>query len=171
MDNSPKDTNVAHKRYPSSVDSAGIKKELKNFCLDRISRKTPNPDLVIDKNNVLGGKKTIAVANETNSSSSDKMQKRSLDESRLSQSVRNLSDKSLVLKSLGCSSPGILPLTPPQKSSIQATPALLAELLKGSSEKLLSEQLHTSGRGGSRIPAPANILPTAVLKCLVSQIK
>lgn len=46
------------------------------------------------------------------------------------------------------------------KASLKATPELLAELLKGSSEKLVkAEQKNKSD---------SNALPTAVLRCLVS---
>lgn len=152
MDTSPKETAAHnHKRFPSSVDSAGVKKELKNFCLDRVSRKMPTNEVSPEK--TVFAKKTAVIGSGT--SDSDKLQKRSLDESRLSQSVRNLSDKSFALPA---------PVHQQSKSSIQATPALLAELLKGSSEKLLSEQLQGSGRG----KIASHVLPTAVLKCLVN---
>lgn len=54
--------------------------------------------------------------------------------------------------------------TPDTPKGLVASPELLAELLKGSSEKLVTEQLTgaTSPNNGS------NALPTAVLKCLVS---
>lgn len=54
--------------------------------------------------------------------------------------------------------------TPDTPKGLVASPELLAELLKGSSEKLVTEQLTgaTSPTNGS------NALPTAVLKCLVS---
>lgn len=53
-------------------------------------------------------------------------------------------------------------------TSLKATPELLAELLKGSSEKMVtSEQKKKCGnRTGSEHPSA---LPTAVLKCLVSR--
>uniref|UniRef100_A0A182J3E0 Uncharacterized protein n=1 Tax=Anopheles atroparvus TaxID=41427 RepID=A0A182J3E0_ANOAO len=87
------------------------------------------------------------------SSASDKQQKRSLDEVRLSQNSRTPSERSFTLHT---------PETP--KGGLTASPELLAELLKGSSEKLITEQL-TAGAGSVGANA-SNALPSAVLNCL-----
>ncbi len=78
---------------------------------------------------------------------SDKLQKHSLDEGRLMSSPERGNKKKF-----GSDTP----------NTIQATPQLLAELLKGSSERLVSEQLQSNQR------ITSSTLPTAVLKCLVS---
>lgn len=78
----------------------------------------------------------------------DKLQKHSLDEGRLMSSSSDGGNKKKIVSD-----------TP---NTIQATPQLLAELLKGSSERLVSEQLQSNQR------ITSSSLPTAVLKCLVS---
>ncbi|EDS34164.1 conserved hypothetical protein [Culex quinquefasciatus] len=89
-------------------------------------------------------------AKRNSSGASDKHPKRSLDDTRLAQPSRTPSERSFVLN------------TPDTPKGLVASPELLAELLKGSSEKLVTEQLTgaTSPNNGS------NALPTAVLKCL-----
>lgn len=77
----------------------------------------------------------------------EKLQKHSLDEGRLMSSPDSGSKKNY---------------TSNAPNTIQATPQLLAELLKGSSERLVSEQLQSNQR------ITSSSLPTAVLKCLVS---
>lgn len=77
----------------------------------------------------------------------EKLQKHSLDEGRLTLSSDAGDKKKYTLET---------------SNTIQATPQLLAELLKGSSERLVSEQLQSNQR------ITSSSLPTAVLKCLVS---
>lgn len=88
----------------------------------------------------------------SSSGSSDKHQKRSLDDTRYSQASRTPSERSFAIS------------TPDAPKGLVASPGLLAELLKGSSEKLVTEQL----TGGASPNSASNALPTAVLKCLVS---
>lgn len=62
------------------------------------------------------------------------------------------------------------PSTNPRKedtlrNTLKATPELLAQLLKGSSEKLVTEQYQLNKQ---RVGIVSMSLPTAVLKCLVS---
>lgn len=52
------------------------------------------------------------------------------------------------------------------RSTLKATPELLAQLLKGSSEKLVTEQHQLNKQ---RVGVVSMSLPTAVLKCLVSE--
>ncbi|EAT46715.1 AAEL002100-PA, partial [Aedes aegypti] len=80
----------------------------------------------------------------------EKHQKRSLDDTRYSQASRTPSERSFAIG------------TPDKPKSLVASPELLAELLKGSSEKLITEQL----TGGASPNNASNALPTAVLKCL-----
>lgn len=77
----------------------------------------------------------------------EKLQKHSLDEGRLMSSSSDCGGRKKCMS---------------DASTIQATPQLLAELLKGSSERLVSEQLKSNQR------ITSSSLPTAVLKCLVS---
>lgn len=88
-----------------------------------------------------------------NSSNISDKSKRSFDEIRLSNSSRTPSERSMT--------------TPGDKQNIIPTPELLAELLKGSSERMVSEQRQNSVSmlGGNFSLS----LPTAVLRCLVSQ--
>uniref|UniRef100_A0A182NFZ3 DH domain-containing protein n=1 Tax=Anopheles dirus TaxID=7168 RepID=A0A182NFZ3_9DIPT len=87
------------------------------------------------------------------SSASEKQQKRSLEEVRLSQNSRTPSERSFTLLN-----------TPETPKGLAASPELLAELLKGSSEKLVTEQL--TGSGGNSAGNGSNALPSAVLNCL-----
>ncbi|XP_058455844.1 uncharacterized protein LOC131433085 [Malaya genurostris] len=86
----------------------------------------------------------------SSSGANDKHQKRSLDDTRYSQSSRTPSERSFVLNS------------PEQPKGLVASPELLAELLKGSSEKLVAEQIS----GGASPHNANNALPSAVLKYL-----
>ncbi|ETN57724.1 hypothetical protein AND_010685 [Anopheles darlingi] len=97
------------------------------------------------------------------SSASDKQPKRSLDEVvRLSQNSRTPSERSIGT----LQTPEMLGTS----KGMAASPELLAELLKGSSEKLITEQLTTTVTGttatGSPGPNAGNALPSAVLNCL-----
>ncbi|XP_055604092.1 uncharacterized protein LOC129752331 [Uranotaenia lowii] len=123
-------------------DKSPSKQETKKFSLDsRLSEKCFN-------RNSDGHEKPTK---RSSSGASDKHQKRSLDDSQYSQAAsRTPSERSFVLN------------TPDTPKSLMASPELLAELLKGSSEKLITEQL----TGGSGSSGSSNALPTAVLKCL-----
>lgn len=99
----------------------------------------------------------------SSSSASDKSatQKRCIEEARYSS--RTPSERSFILH------------TPETPKGPVATPELLAELLKGSSEKLVAEQHHMHGGGNTHhhTPVPVDFgcdLPSAVLKCLVSRL-
>ncbi|XP_058056101.1 uncharacterized protein LOC131207502 [Anopheles bellator] len=89
------------------------------------------------------------------SSASDKQPKRSLDEVRLSQTSRTPSERSITLVPDAAGTP----------KGMAASPELLAELLKGSSEKLITEQLTTGSAPGNN-GNPSTALPSAVLNCL-----
>lgn len=126
---------VSHKRYPSYVDTSTVnelKKDQKKMSLDNLSKSHENFGKDIKKS----------------SGNSEKLQKHSLDEGRLTSSSDGANKKKYV---------------PNTSNTIQATPQLLAELLKGSSERLVSEQLQSNQR------ITSSTLPTAVLKCLVSR--
>jgi hypothetical protein len=143
----------SHKRYPSSVDqrSMDFDKNVKN----EISKKLSLDSNSNDKSPKRTSSDTSDKHSKRNSSSaSDK--KRSLDEIRLSARTGTPSERSFVLNT---------PDTP-KSATPAATPELLAELLKGSSEKLVNEQLQVSQSNISLSSSQA--LPTAVLKCLVS---
>lgn len=83
------------------------------------------------------------------SGTGEKLQKHSLDEGRLMTSAESGNKKKSSSNA---------------PNAIQATPQLLAELLKGSSERLVSEQIQSNQR------ITSYSLPTAVLKCVVSLI-
>lgn len=126
---------VSHKRFPSYVDTSTVnelKKDQKKMSLDNLSKSHEN-----------FGKDSKKPSPGTG----EKLQKHSLDEGRLMSSAESGNKK----KS-----------TSDAPNAIQATPQLLAELLKGSSERLVSEQIQSNQR------ITSSSLPTAVLKCLVS---
>uniref|UniRef100_A0A182MJZ1 DH domain-containing protein n=1 Tax=Anopheles culicifacies TaxID=139723 RepID=A0A182MJZ1_9DIPT len=122
---------------------SGGKLESKKFSLD---------SHLMDKSLRRGGSDVHEKPNKqrSGSSASEKQQKRSLDEVRLSQNSRTPSERSFTLLN-----------TPETPKGLAASPELLAELLKGSSEKLVTEQLTGSGGGNA-----SNALPSAVLNCL-----
>ena len=127
---------VHHKRYPSNIETSDMTP--KKYSLDSCITNEKTPKRV-------------------SSSASDKS-KRMYDDISLSQGSRTSSERSV--------------MTAPESGSNIAnnvrkvaplpTPELLAELLKGSSERLATEN-HQLNLGSGSSP-----LPTAVLKCLVS---
>lgn len=160
---SPDALPIHHKKYPSSIDQRvtenheriSFKQDLKKLSLDSclLSEKSPKRTSsdISDKHS------------KKNSFNSDKIhQKRSLDEMRLSSqnSSQTASENSFIL---------MTPETPTPKS-MAATPELLAELLKGSSEKQVNENQNRKHQHQHSIISSTGIaLPTAVLKCLVCQ--
>ncbi|XP_037050154.1 uncharacterized protein LOC119084247 isoform X2 [Bradysia coprophila] len=125
---------VSHKRFPSYVDTSTVndlKKDQKKMSLDNLSKSHEN----------------FGKDSKKSSGAGDKLQKHSLDEGRLLSSSSSESGNKKK-----CSSD--------TSNTIQATPQLLAELLKGSSERLVSEQIQSNQR------ITSSSLPTAVLKCL-----
>lgn len=126
-----------HRRYPS-IDQFNDK--TKKLSLDsNLDKSKRASSEVHDKN----PKRNSSGASEKS------FQKRSFDEIRLSQVSRTPSDRSVE--------------TPKGGGGILPTPELLAELLKGSSERLAAEQNLMGGAGSG-----SSALPSAVLKCLVS---
>uniref|UniRef100_A0A182XX47 Uncharacterized protein n=1 Tax=Anopheles stephensi TaxID=30069 RepID=A0A182XX47_ANOST len=135
------------KSEKSTSGGGGGKLENKKFSLD---------SHLTDKSLKRGGSDVHEKPNKqrSGSSASDKQQqKRSLDEVRLSQNSRTPSERSFTLLN-----------TPDTPKGLAASPELLAELLKGSSEKLVTEQL--TGSGGNSGANASNALPSAVLNCL-----
>lgn len=125
-----------HRRYPS-IDQFNDK--TKKLSLDsNLDKSKRASSEVHDKN----PKRNSSGASEKS------FQKRSFDEIRLSQVSRTPSDRSVET---------------PKGAGILPTPELLAELLKGSSERLAAEQNQMGGAGSG-----STALPSAVLKCLVS---
>lgn len=142
-----------HKRYPSSVDQRDTSttfKHDKKLSLDSYlsvekSPKRTSSDIT-DKHS-----KKNAFPNDRSHP------KRSLDEIRIPN--QNTLNRNFILN------------TPETPKNIVATPELLAQLLKGSSEKLLNEQTQSNQKANyhhSNILNSSGGVPTAVLKCLVS---
>lgn len=152
---SPDSMPIHHKRYPSSVDHRMVDSG------DRFTFKHDNKKLSLDSH--LSVEK--APPKRTSSDSSDKHSKknfsdkitakRSLDEIRMPTSS---GDKSYILN------------TPDTPKSMAATPELLAELLKGSSEKLLNEQNSSKKHQSRNISSSGMSLPIAVLNSLNSMV-
>uniref|UniRef100_A0A182Q6G1 DH domain-containing protein n=1 Tax=Anopheles farauti TaxID=69004 RepID=A0A182Q6G1_9DIPT len=135
------------KSEKSNVGGGGGKLECKKFSLDSHH--------LADKTLKRGNSEVHEKPSKqrSGSSASEKQQKRSLEEVRLSQNSRTPSERSFTLLN-----------TPDTPKGLAASPELLAELLKGSSEKLITEQL--TGGGGNGAGNASNALPSAVLNCL-----
>lgn len=151
---SPDALAINHKRYPSSVDQRVTSHE----SPDRLSFKIDSKKLSLDSH-LSVEKAPKRTSSDTTDKQSKKifnneklLTKRSLDEIRM---PTMSSDKTFNLH------------TPETPNCMTATPELLAELLKGSSEKLLNEQNH-SKKHQSRSSTNSNgmSLPTAVLNSL-----
>lgn len=138
---------VKHKRFPSSIESGpkhnksdpGMRKDTsKKFSLDSSVR------------------------------SDDRLTKRASSETHDKFNKRNSSSPAAVslLAFTNERNPRLDEMPPrsassKHKASLKATPELLAELLKGSSEKLVKAEQKNKN--------DSNVLPTAVLRCLVSK--
>lgn len=125
---------VSHKRFPSYVDTSTV---------NEIKKEQKKMSL----DNLSKSHENFGKDSKKSSGTNEKLQKLSLDEGRLMSSSESNNKKKSVSNT---------------SSAIQATPQLLAELLKGSSERLVSEQLQSNQR------ITSSSLPTAVLQCLVS---
>ena len=152
---SPDALPINHKRYPSSVDHRAID------ASDRLSFKHDSKKLSLDSH-LSVDKSPKRTSSDTTDKHSKKnfindklLTKRSLDEIRI---PKPSADKNFVLNT-------------PETPKMTASPELLAELLKGSSEKLLNEQNH-SKKHQNRNNTNNNgmSLPTAVLNSLNSLV-
>lgn len=143
---------INHKRYPSSIDQRSVD------TTDRLTFKHDTKKLSLDSH--LSPKRTSSDTSDKHSKKNFQNEKlvakRSLDEIRMPTSP---ADKQFVLN------------TPETPKNMAATPELLAELLKGSSEKLLNEQNHTK-KHQNRNSGSSNgmLLPKAVAKALDSMV-
>lgn len=143
---------INHKRYPSSVDQRSIE------ATDRLCFKHDNKKLSLDS--TLSPKRTSSDTSDKHSKKNfvnEKLiSKRSLDEIRIP--TPSL-EKQFVLN------------TPETPKNMTASPELLAELLRGSSEKLLNEQ-NKNKKNQSRSNSSNNgmTLPTALLNSLNSLV-
>lgn len=153
---SPDSLPISHKRYPSSVDQRVID------TTDRLSFKHDTKKLSLDSHLSIekSPKRTSSDTSDKHSKknfSNEKLvAKRSLDEIRIPTAPL---DTVFVLN------------TPDTPKNMAATPELLAELLKGSSEKLLNEQNHTKKHQSRNSASSSGMsLPTAVLNSLNSQV-
>lgn len=149
---SPDSLPINHKRYPSSVDQRSVDSG------DRISFKHDNKKLSLDSH--LSVDKSQP--KRTSSDSSDKHSKKSF--SCKLNAKRSL-DEIRMPTSPGANS--FILNTPDTPKSMTATPELLAELLKGSSEKLLNDQNNSKKhQNRSNTSSSGMSLPTAVLNSL-----
>lgn len=153
---SPDALPINHKRYPSSVDHRV------NDAPDRFSFKHDNKKLSLDSH--LSVEKS---PKRTSSDTSDKHSKKNFNNEKLV-AKRSLDEIRIP------TSPGVKNYvlnTPETPKAMTASPELLAELLKGSSEKLLNEQNHNKkhlNRNNSN--SNGSTLPAAVLKSLNSLV-
>ncbi|XP_053670589.1 uncharacterized protein LOC128720910 [Anopheles nili] len=137
------------KRYLCNIDQRSTDSDRSEKSTGKLESKKLSLD-----SHLQSEKPTKPGKQRSGSSASEKQQKRSLDEVRLSQSSRTPSERSFTLA-----------VTPEAPKGLAASPELLAELLKGSSEKLVTEQLGTASGAGGGTNA-SNALPSAVLNCL-----
>jgi hypothetical protein len=154
---SPDALPINHKRYPSSVDHrvtdtpdrlSSFKHDSKKLSLDS--------HLSVEKSPKRTSSDTSDKHSKKNFSNEKLLTKRSLDEIRIPTSP---ADKAFILN------------TPDTPKTMTATPELLAELLKGSSEKLLNEQNHTKKhQNRNNTNSNGMSLPTAVLNSLNSLV-
>lgn len=156
---SPVDLKPQHRRFPSCVESTphhntsdpGIRKDAsKKFSLDHFAPRQDDRDAKRASSEV----KELATAKRHTSSpaaisllnfTNEKLQKMNFDELNRKSSTQSR-----------------------HKTSLKATPELLAELLKGSSEKMVTSE-QTKKCNNRSLSDHSNTLPTAVLKCLVSK--
>ncbi|CRL02246.1 CLUMA_CG015133, isoform A [Clunio marinus] len=148
---------INHKRYPSSVD------QRVTDTSDRLSFKNDNKKFSFDSS--LLSVEKLSPKRTSSDTTSEKHSKKSFNNDKL-KAKKNLDeiripttplDKALILN------------TPETPKSVAATPELLAELLKGSSEKLLNEQNHSKKhQSRNNISSSGMSLPTAVLNSLNS---
>lgn len=145
-DTSRKDLISNHRRFPSCIDST--------MCMDMkkdIRKNTVTPNNPKERS----PKKSTILDNNSDQISKQLFNPKS---DEIPQIVRNSMDGKDQLDRVVDNSGHIMPRKP-----IQASPELLAALLKGSSEKLTAEQHQMSRKSGISLA-----LPPAVLTCLVS---
>lgn len=150
---SPDSMPLNHKRYPSSMDQRVVESP------DRLTFKSDSKKLSLDSHLSVEKSPKRTSSDTTSDKHSKKnfsneklVAKRSLDEIRIPTSQ---TDKAFILN------------TPETPKNMTATPELLAELLKGSSEKLLNEQNHNKKHQNRSINNSNGMsLPTAVLNSL-----
>lgn len=142
-----------HRRYPSSIEPFTTRDNEK-----RLSDKKLSLDSSSDK--IMKGSSQCDLSSKRNSGSSDKHRRGFEECHRLSTSSRTPSERSILTLNT--------PDTP--KLNILPTPELLAELLKGSSERAATEhrQMNSPLSAGG-CGSLSSALPTAVLQCLVSE--
>lgn len=166
---SPDPLPINHKKYPSSVDHRMV--DSNDHLSFKSDSSTSTKKLSLDSHLSVDQKSPKRTSSDISdkhykknygdkmSMTSTPVQKRSFDEIRVS---TTLSDKSYVLN------------TPETPKNMAATPELLAELLKGSSEKILNEQttqnkkhqMRNSGSNSSNTSSGMGGLPLAVLNSL-----
>lgn len=136
-----------HKRYPSSIEPFNLRESEKRLSDKKLS---------LDSCDKIHKRSSQDLSSKRNSGCSDR-HRGYIDAHRLSTSSRSPSERSILTLNT--------PETP--KMNILPTPELLAELLKGSSERAASEhrKMNSPLSGGGLSTA----LPTAVLQCLVSK--
>lgn len=155
------DLKPQHRRFPSCVETSprhntsdpGLRKDTpKKFSLDNFAPRHDERDAKRASSEV----KELATAKRNTSSpaaisllnfTNEKLEKLNFDELNRKSSTQSK-----------------------HKTSLKATPELLAELLKGSSEKMVTSE-QTKKSSNRNIGDHSNTLPTAVLKCLVSRIR
>lgn len=148
MESRAKDaSNSHHRKFPSNIDSTSVgdlKKEVKKYSLDSCTSRDRSPK-----------KPAIALLD----SLSDKNLRKNYAEKR-AEEVRHSGGRNPPIERKMAIDGS---MDKPSKKLLEPTPELLAALLRGSSEKLVTEQHQKNQRIGA-----SSSLPTAVLNCVVS---
>lgn len=152
---SPDALPINHKRYPSDVDRRAVDAP-DRFTFKHDSKKLSlDSHLSVEKSPKRTSSDTSDKHSKKNFNNEKLVAKRSLDEIRIPTSPP---DKRFILN------------TPETPKNMTASPELLAELLKGSSEKLLNEQNHNKKHQSRNNSSNGMSLPTAVLNSLNSLV-
>jgi hypothetical protein len=162
---SPDPIQYNHKKYPSSVDQRIVDSN-DHLSISGGSTKKLSLDshLSVDQKSPKRTSSDISDKHSKKNYCEKLIQKRSFDEIRISASP---SEKSYVLNTPETPQPPVV-----NTKNMTATPELLAELLKGSSEKLLNDQNSKKHqmRNSSNASNSSSGLPMAVLNSLNNMV-
>lgn len=151
---SPDPLPINHKKYPSNIDQRIVDSDHLSLRSEGVPKKLSlDSHLSVDQKSPKRASSDISDKHSKKNYSDKFIQKRNYDELRVSTTP---SEKSFVLN------------TPETPKNMAATPELLAELLKGSSEKILTDQTSQNKKHQMRNSGSSNSsgLPLAVLNSL-----
>ncbi|KAL7038622.1 hypothetical protein ACKWTF_009632 [Chironomus riparius] len=151
---SPDPLPISHKKYPSNIDQRMVGSDHLSLRSEGVPKKLSlDSHLSVDQKSPKRASSDISDKHSKKNYSDKFIQKRNYEELRVSTTP---SEKAFVLN------------TPDTPKNMAATPELLAELLKGSSEKILTDQTSQNKKHQMRNSSSSNSsgLPLAVLNSL-----